>query len=70
MHHKYYVVRVNDPPAIYKPGYFPREFGVKRHAIEAAQQAIRNGATLARVEFPNGGGIEFRPSTTQQTKGA
>lgn len=63
---KYYVVRVNDPPSIYRAGYFPRKFKYKREAINVAQEAIDLGASFARVECPNGGELDFRP----QPKGA
>lgn len=56
-----YVVRVNDPPAVYKPGYFPRAFHLKKEAELAAQMAIRRGASMARVECPDGAEIDFRP---------
>lgn len=56
-----YVVRVNDVPAIYKRGHFPRKFAHKAKAIMAAKEAIALGASMARVECPGGGELDFRP---------
>ncbi len=56
-----YTVQVNDAPPCYKYGYFPRKYKYKMNAIAAAQAAIDAGATMARVEFPGGGELDFRP---------
>lgn len=58
-----YTVQVNDAPSIYKSGYFPRNFKVKSDAIRCAKSAVAAGASLARVECPNGGELDFRPSS-------
>lgn len=57
-----YVVQVNDPPKYFAPGYFPRKFKYKKDAIAIAELAVERGATMARVECPNGGEIDFRPN--------
>ena len=57
----HYVVQVNDPPAVYPSRYFPRRFKYKMEAIECAKRAIDAGASFARVEFPAGGELDFRP---------
>lgn len=59
-----YVVRVNSThrlDGVYGVGYFPRKFQYKKEAIRCAQEAVKNGATMARVECPNGGELDFRP---------
>lgn len=56
-----YTVLVNDVPAHYKPGHFPRKFRRLAEAKLAAQEAVRLGASMARVECPNGGEIDYRP---------
>lgn len=58
---KCYVVQVNDAPAIYQSNYFPRSFRYKQDAIACAKIAVQNGATMARVECPNGGELDFKP---------
>jgi hypothetical protein len=57
-----YIVQVNDAPPIYRAGYFPRRFKSKAEAVRCAKAAIVAGATMARVECPNGGELDFRPS--------
>lgn len=59
---KTYKVLVNDVPANYACGYFPRSFHYKKEAIAAAKLAISHGASMARVECPGGGELDFRPS--------
>ena len=62
-----YVLQVNAPAAAnaehwnYPPGYFPRKFHYVVEAEEVAKQAIRNGATQARIEGPNGIELTFKP---------
>lgn len=56
-----YTVLVNDPPAIYKRGYFPRKVRHKAEAIALAKAAVAAGATMARVQFPKMGELDFRP---------
>jgi hypothetical protein len=56
-----YNVLVNDPPSIYKPGWFPRKYRYRRDAEKAAQAAVDAGASFARVEFPDGAELDFRP---------
>lgn len=58
---KFYVVQVNDAPPVYNLNYFPRKFRYKWEAIDCAKRAIAAGATMARVECPNGGELDFRP---------
>lgn len=63
---KPYIVRANAPLGIvptwdYPAGYFPRKFYYLKEAKECAQTAVDRGATLARVEYPNGGELDFRP---------
>lgn len=58
-----YVVRVNDAPPIYPARYFPRKFRYKKEAVACAQAAIEAGATMARVECPNGGELDYRPKS-------
>lgn len=58
---KFYRVLVNDVPYDYPKDYFPRKFRYKKDAVKSAEEAIRKGATLARVECPNGGELDFRP---------
>lgn len=58
---KTYTVRVNDVPAIYASNYFPRQFNYKKDAIDCAKKAIEAGATMARVEFPKMGELDFYP---------
>src|SRR5262245_14808951 len=62
---KSYVVRVNDVPPVYPANYFlhGRKFRYKRDAITCAKEAIAHGATMARVECPNGGELDFRPQS-------
>lgn len=55
-----YVVHVNNPPALYKPGYFPRSFKLKRDAIDCVLNAINCGASMGRVECPDGAELDFR----------
>lgn len=57
-----YKVLVNDPPSVYPVGYFPRKYRYKNDAIQKAKDAIAAGASAARVEFPNGAELDFRPS--------
>lgn len=57
----HYTVRVNDRPPEYPPGYFPRKFRYKAEAIKCAKLAIQRGATMARVEFPKMGELDFYP---------
>jgi hypothetical protein len=63
-----YTVQVNDPPPLYGIGYFPRKFRYKKKAIECAKAAIANGATMARVECPGGGEIDYRLKATTKKK--
>lgn len=56
-----YVVQVNDPPPEYPPGYFPRKFRYQKDAHQCAKLAVERGATMARVEYPNGGEYDYRP---------
>lgn len=63
---KMYVVRVNAPEGIvrtwdYPTGYFPRKTYYLKDAKEIAQTAIKKGATMARIEYPEGGELDFRP---------
>jgi hypothetical protein len=57
---KTYTVQVNNPPKLYKSGFFPRKYTYKSHAVAAAKAAVAAGATMARVECPNGGELDFR----------
>jgi hypothetical protein len=62
MTEKFYVVQVNDVPATYPPRYFPRKFRHVKKAIACAKEAIKAGATMARVEYyPSGAERDFRP---------
>lgn len=68
MARKPYVVRINgDLSHIYGEGYFPRKVHYKREAIALAKRAVeipqagQYGATMARVEFPDGGELDFYP---------
>lgn len=63
-----YVLQVNDIPKHYKPGYFPRKFRLLKDAKKAAEEVIREGATMARIECPNGGELDYRPSTTKKER--
>lgn len=56
-----YVLRVNDPPALYRYGFFPRSFSYKKDAVAMAKLVIEQGASMARVECPGGGELDFRP---------
>lgn len=58
---KRYRVCVNDVPIVYGPNYFPRNFRLKREALDCAQRAVDEGASMARVEFPDGGELDFYP---------
>lgn len=58
---KSYQVCVLDPPAMYARDYFPRSFHYKKEAIACAKLVVSQGASMARVECPNGGEIDFRP---------
>lgn len=51
----------------YPTGYFPRKFKYKRDAITAAKDAVRKGATMARVECPGGGELDYRPEPFEGT---
>lgn len=57
---KFYTVQVNDVPACYKTGWFPRKFKYEKDAINCAKTAVANGATMARVEYPNGAERDYR----------
>lgn len=63
-----YTVLVNDVPACYKAGHFPRRFARKVDAVNAAREAVANGASMARVEFPGSGELDFRPEKTNKPK--
>lgn len=63
---RYYLVLVNDVPAFYKPGHFPRKFRYKKDAVEAAKTAVANGASMARVECPGMGEIDFHPEKSRK----
>lgn len=56
-----YVLQVNDVPAKYAPRYFPRSFRYLKDAKVAAKVVIAEGATMARIEYPNGGELDFYP---------
>lgn len=56
-----YTVRISGKVQYFPPGYFPRKFHFKASAIRIAKQAIEHGASMARVEFPNMGELDFRP---------
>jgi hypothetical protein len=56
-----YKVHVNDVPASYPIGYFPRGFHYQKDAIKAAETAVQRGATFVRVEYPDGAERDFRP---------
>lgn len=57
-----YTVRVNDVPAVYQSGYFPRKFKYKTEAVRCAETAVELGATFARVECEEDGTeIDVRP---------
>ena len=64
---KVYTVQVNDVPALYPVGYFPRKFKYKEDAIACAKDAVKHGATMARVEFPDMGKLDFRPEVKKDT---
>jgi len=63
-----YTVRVNDPPAIYSKEYFPRHYRYKKDAVKCAKIAVEHGASLARVECPGGGELDFRPEEKKNGK--
>ena len=63
-----YTVQVNDVPLVYPTGYFPRKFRYKNEAITCATEAISFGATLSRVECPNGSELDFRPTWLQVSR--
>lgn len=65
MNPKMYTVQVNDVPAVYPARYFPRQYRYKKEAIAAAQNAVNAGASMARVECPNGGELDYRPEKSQ-----
>ena len=60
-HPKFYTVQVNDPPSYYKPHFFPRKLRYEKDAKALAQEAVDLGASMARVEYPDGGELDFRP---------
>jgi hypothetical protein len=70
-----YTVQVNPPHNLatapnwnYRPGFFPRKFHYVVEAEECAKQAIRNGATMARIEGPNGIELDFKPQQPKPCK--
>jgi hypothetical protein len=62
-----YVVRVNRPEYMglaawqYASDYFPRKCYYLKDARTIAQQSIRCGATMARIEYPDGREEDFYP---------
>jgi hypothetical protein len=60
-----YVVRANDVPSQYQSNYFPRSFHYKKDAIACAKAVVVAGATMARIECPNGGELDFRQKTNK-----
>ncbi len=58
-----YVVQVNDPPKDFRHGFFPRKVRYLKDAKALAQEAVDKGASMARVECPKGGEIDFRPKS-------
>ena len=56
-----YTVRVNDVPDVYPARYFPRKYRYLTQAKEAAQKAVDSGASAARIEYPNGAELDYRP---------
>lgn len=62
-----YIVRVNCPEQMglsgwpYASNYFPRTFYYLKDARISARQAIRSGATMARIDYPDGREENFRP---------
>ena len=63
-----YTVQVNDPPACYKRGHFPRKFKLLKDAKLAAKGAVDAGASFARIEFPNGVEVDFRPTKNEHSR--
>jgi hypothetical protein len=60
-----YIVRV-DRPVGYPPKFFPKKFINAGAAKAAAQAAVDKGAAMARVEFPDGSELDFRPKQGAQ----
>lgn len=61
-----YTIQVNNPPPSYPIGYFPRKFRYLRDAKQCAQRAVEAGASMARVEYPDGREIDLRPIITNK----
>jgi len=60
-----YIVQVNKPDNTqswpWPLTYFPRKYKYLKEAKKAAQSAINHGSLLARIEYPNGAELDFRP---------
>lgn len=65
---RYYILQVNDPPLQYPARYFPRKYATKQQALEAGRVVVTQGATLARIECPNGGEVDIRPGRMRGAK--
>lgn len=61
-----YKVLANDVPKTYPPGYFPREYHYQKEAIAAAKMVVRRGASMARVECPDGSELDFRKENSNE----
>ncbi len=54
-----YTVHAVNPPALYGPDYFPRQFRYKKDAVNCAKWVVSHGATSASVTTPNSPAIMF-----------
>lgn len=55
-----YNVCVNDVPSHYGTRYFPRKIKYLRDAKRLAREVLQEGASLVRIEYPNGGELDLR----------
>jgi hypothetical protein len=57
-----YTLRVVNPPATFKQGYFPRKYIYKQEAIDMAKRVVEAGASMARIEISSSGAeMDFYP---------
>jgi len=67
---KSYIVLVNKPIGNFSwpwtSNYFPRKVAYLKEAKTLAQMAIDRGATMARVEYPDGRELDFRPKNNSR----
>ena len=60
-----YKVLVNRPNGMsdwpWASTYFPRSVRYLKDAKTLAKSAVEHGATMVRIEYPNGAELDFRP---------